>query len=161
MEGRMQHEGGGRVTELLVRPLLNLFFPLLSGVVQPLAGEYAGRREVLEQLPFFSGYGVETGLLIDLQEKYGLYSIGQVNLEKRIHRNRSLADLSLTAFAIVQVILTRLEDRAAISLLEEVNRSMKLIRFEKEHLSLEVRKVRDVERPPIVTVEGYARDAEQ
>jgi glucosyl-3-phosphoglycerate synthase len=78
-----------------------------------------------------------------------------VNLEKRVHRNRSLADLSLTAFAIVQVILTRLEDRAAISLLEEVNRSMKLIRFEKEHLSLEVRKVRDVERPPIVTVAGY------
>ena len=65
-EGKMDEEGGGRVTELTVRPLLNLFFPLLSGVVQPLAGEYAGRREVLEQLPFFSGYGVETGLLIDL-----------------------------------------------------------------------------------------------
>ncbi|MEO8289234.1 MAG: glucosyl-3-phosphoglycerate synthase [Chloroflexota bacterium] len=152
---KMQHEGGGRVTELTVRPLLNLFFPLLSGVVQPLAGEYAGRREVLEQLPFFSGYGVETGLLIDLLEKFGLHSIGQVNLEKRIHRNRTLADLSLTAFAIVQVILTRLEDRAAINLLEEVNRSMKLIRFEKEHLSLEVRRVRDTQRPPIVTVEGY------
>src|SRR5207244_11437411 len=85
----MQHEGGGRVTELTVRPLLNLFFPLLSGLVQPLAGEYAGRREVLEQLPFFSGYGVETGLLIDLLEHYGLSTIGQVNLEKRIHRNRS------------------------------------------------------------------------
>jgi nucleotide-binding universal stress UspA family protein len=159
MGERMQHEGGGRVTELLVRPLLNLFFPLLSGMVQPLAGEYAGRREVLEQLPFFSGYGVETGLLIDLLERYGLYAIGQVNLEKRIHRNRSLADLSLTAFAIVQVILTRLEDRAAISLLEEVNRSMKLIRIEKDHLSLEMRRVRDVERPPIVTVEGYGRGA--
>jgi glucosyl-3-phosphoglycerate synthase len=155
VEERMQQEGGGRVTELTVRPLINLFFPLLSGMVQPLAGEYAGRREVLEQLPFFSGYGVETGLLIDLLEKYGLYSIGQVNLEKRIHRNRSLTDLSLTAFAIVQVILTRLEDRAAISLLEEVNRSMKLIRFEKDHLSLEVKRVRDAERPPIVTIQGY------
>jgi glucosyl-3-phosphoglycerate synthase len=155
VDERMQQEGGGRVTELTVRPLINLFFPLLSGMVQPLAGEYAGRREVLEQLPFFSGYGVETGLLIDLLEKYGLYSIGQVNLEKRIHRNRSLTDLSLTAFAIVQVILTRLEDRAAISLLEEVNRSMKLIRFEKDHLSLEVKRVRDAERPPIVTVKGY------
>ncbi|HST05581.1 MAG TPA: glucosyl-3-phosphoglycerate synthase [Chloroflexia bacterium] len=149
-EGRMEEEGGGRVTELTVRPLLNLFFPLLSGVVQPLAGEYAGRREVLEQLPFFSGYGVETGLLVDLLERYGLYSIGQVNLEKRVHRNRPLADLSLTAFAIVQVILTRLQDRARITLLEEVNRSMKMIHFERDHLSLEVKQVQDVERPPMV-----------
>jgi glucosyl-3-phosphoglycerate synthase len=151
----IQHEGGGRVTELTVRPLVNLFFPLLSGVLQPLAGEYAGRRQVLEKLPFFSGYGVETGMLIDLLESYGLYSIGQVNLEKRIHRNRSLADLSLTAFAIIQVILSRLESRASITLLEEVNRSMKLIRFEDEHLSLEVRKVHDVERPPIITIPAY------
>jgi glucosyl-3-phosphoglycerate synthase len=150
-----QHEGGGRVTELTVRPLLNLFFPLLSGLVQPLAGEYAGRREVLEQLPFFSGYGVETGLLIDLLEQYGLAAIGQVNLEKRVHRNRSLSDLSLTAFAIVQVILTRLEERARIELLEEVNRSMKLIRFERDHLSLVVRHVGDVERPPIATIPAY------
>lgn len=151
----LQHEGGGRVTELTVRPLLNLFFPLLSGLVQPLAGEYAGRREVLEQLPFFSGYGVETGMLIDLLERFGLPAIGQVNLERRVHRNRSLADLSLTAFAIVQVILTRLEERAHISLLQEVNRSMKLIRFEKDHLSLMVRQVRDTERPPIVTIPAY------
>jgi glucosyl-3-phosphoglycerate synthase len=151
----LQHEGGGRVTELTVRPLLNLFYPLLSGMVQPLAGEYAGRREVLEQLPFFSGYGVETGLLIDLLERYGLYSIGQVNLEKRIHRNRTLADLSLTAFAIVQVVLMRLQARARTNLLEEVNRSMKLIRFERDHLSLEVRRVRDVERPPIASIPAY------
>ena len=151
----LQHEGGGRVTELTVRPLLNLFFPLLSGLVQPLAGEYAGRREVLEQIPFFSGYGVETGMLIDLLERNGLYSIGQVNLEQRIHRNRSLADLSLTAFAIVQVILLRMESRARTRLLEEVNQSMKLIRFEHDHLSLEVRSVRDVERPPIITIPAY------
>ncbi len=151
-EGKLEEEGGGRVTELTVRPLLNLFFPLLSGVVQPLAGEYAGRREVLEQLPFFSGYGVETGLLVDLLERYGLYSIGQVNLEKRVHRNRPLADLSLTAFAIVQVILTRLQDRARITLLEEVNRSMKLIHFDHDHLSLEVKQVQDVERPPMVNM---------
>ena len=153
-EGKTDEEGGGRVTELTVRPLLNLFFPLLSGVVQPLAGEYAGRREVLEQLPFFSGYGVETGLLVDLLERYGLYSIGQVNLEKRVHRNRPLADLSLTAFAIVQVILTRLQDRARITLLEEVNRSMKLIHFDHDHLSLEVKQVQDVERPPMVSMKN-------
>jgi glucosyl-3-phosphoglycerate synthase len=151
----LHREGGGRVTELTVRPLFNLFFPLLSGLVQPLAGEYAGRREVLEKLPFFAGYGVETGMLIDLLEDFGLSSIGQVNLGTRVHRNRSLADLSLTAFAIAQVIFTRLEERARIRLLEEVNRSMKLIRFEEDHLSLVVRRERDAERPPIATIPAY------
>ena len=96
-------------------------------------------------------------MLIDLLETYGLSAIGQVNLEKRVHRNRPLADLSLTAYAIVQVILTRLEQRARIHLLEEVNASMKLIRFEQNHLSLEVRHVRDIERPPIADIPAYRR----
>lgn len=151
----MQQEGGGRVTELTARPLINLFFPLLSGLVQPLAGEYAGRRNVLERIPFFSGYGVEVGMLIDILENFGLDAIGQVNLESRVHRNRPLSDLSLTAFAIVQVIMGRVERRQRASLLEEVNTTMKLIRFEKDHLSLEVRNVRDVERPPMLEVAGY------
>lgn len=155
VERNLQHEGGGRVTELTARPLINLFFPLLSGLVQPLAGEYAGRRSALEQLPFFTGYGVEVGMLIDMLERFGLDAIGQVNLESRVHRNRSLSDLSLTAFAIVQVILTRLERRERITLLEEVNSSMKLIRFEKDHLSLEVRNIRDTERPPMIEVPAY------
>ena len=155
MDRNLQHEGGGRVTELTARPLINLFFPLLSGLVQPLAGEYAGRRSVLEQIPFFSGYGVEVGMLIDILERFGLDAIGQVNLESRVHRNRPLSDLSLTAFAIVQVILGRVERRQRLTLLEEVNATMKLIRFEKDHLSLEVRNVRDVERPPMLEVQGY------
>jgi glucosyl-3-phosphoglycerate synthase len=71
---RMQ-SGGGRVTELTARPLLNLFYPELSGVIQPLAGEYGGRRTALEELPFFSGYGVETGLLIEVFERFGLPAI--------------------------------------------------------------------------------------
>jgi glucosyl-3-phosphoglycerate synthase len=154
-ERAMQQEGGGRVTELTARPLINLFFPLLSGLVQPLAGEYAGRRNVLEQIPFFSGYGVEVGMLIDILENFGLDAIGQVNLESRVHRNRPLSDLSLTAFAIVQVIMGRVERRQRIALLEEVNTTMKLIRFEKDHLSLEVRNVRDVERPPMLEVAKY------
>ncbi len=153
----LQHEGGGRVTELTVRPLFNLFFPLLSGLVQPLAGEYAGRREVLERLPFFSGYGVETGLLIDLLEEYGLSSIGQVSLGERVHRNQSLANLSLMAFALVQVIVSRLEEQSRVHLMQDVNRTMKLIRFAPGQLSLELREVRDVERPPIRTIPTYRR----
>ncbi|HYP18890.1 MAG TPA: glucosyl-3-phosphoglycerate synthase [Chloroflexia bacterium] len=154
-ERAMQQEGGGRVTELTARPLINLFFPLLSGLVQPLAGEYAGRRSVLEKIPFFSGYGVEVGMLIDILEGFGLDAIGQVNLESRVHRNRPLSDLSLTAFAIVQVIMGRVERRQRTTLLEEVNTTMKLIRFEKDHLSLEVRNVRDVERPPMLEIAKY------
>ena len=66
VDGQIQAGGGGRVTELTARPLLNLFYPELSGVVQPLSGEYGGRRVALEQLPFYSGYGVEAGLLIGI-----------------------------------------------------------------------------------------------
>ncbi len=153
----LQHEGGGRVTELTVRPLFNLFFPLLSGLVQPLAGEYAGRREVLERLPFFSGYGVETGLLIDLLEEYGLSAIGQVSLGERVHRNQSLSNLSLMAFALVQVILSRMEEHARVQFIQDVNRSMKLIRFAPGQLALEVREVGDQERPPIRTIPAYRK----
>lgn len=149
--------GGGRVTELTVRPLFNLFYPELSGLIQPLAGEYAGRRDALEQVRFFTGYGVETGLLIDLLEQFGLDSIAQVNLEQRIHRNQSLAALSMMAFAIVQVVMERLERRSKINLLEEMNKSMKLIKFQTDHLSLDVRDIQDRERPPIVTVSEYRR----
>src|SRR5207248_3265480 len=78
---RVMPEGGGRVTELMARPLINLFFPELSGLVQPLAGEYAGRRELLESVPFFSGYAVEVGLLVDILDQAGLSAIGQVDLE--------------------------------------------------------------------------------
>ncbi|MCK5699455.1 MAG: glucosyl-3-phosphoglycerate synthase, partial [Candidatus Aenigmarchaeota archaeon] len=74
--------GGGRVTELLIRPLFNMYFPELSAFIQPLSGEYAGRREVLEKLSFFTGYGIETSLLIDISKKYGLETMAQVDLKK-------------------------------------------------------------------------------
>ena len=75
--------GGGRVTEILARPLLANFFPELSGFLQPLSGEYAGRREILEAVPFQVGYGVEIGLLIDIYEKCGLEGLAQVDLDRR------------------------------------------------------------------------------
>ncbi|MBP7688355.1 MAG: glucosyl-3-phosphoglycerate synthase, partial [Thermoflexales bacterium] len=106
---KLQAGGGGRVTELTARPLLNLFYPELSGVVQPLSGEYGGRRATLEQLPFFSGYGVETGLLIDVFERCGLDAIAQVDLLERIHHNQSLEALSKMSFAILQTVVQKLE----------------------------------------------------
>lgn len=153
--GAVYETGGGRVTELVARPLFNLFYPELSGVIQPLAGEYAGRRRALERLPFFTGYGVETGLLIDLLGAVGLDAIAQVNLEQRHHRNQPLPALSMMAFAIIQVVVRRLEDRAALTLLEEINRTMKLIRSAEGHLSLELRAIEDVERPPIADLPEY------
>lgn len=153
--GELLTTGGGRVTELTARPMINLFYPELSGLVQPLAGEMAGRREVLEAMPFFTGYGVETGLLIDILQHFGLRSIAQSDLENRIHRNQSLLSLSKMAFAIVQVVLQRLGDRNRLELLEQVNTSMKLIHYSPTELFLEVKEIREHERPPIITVPEY------
>ncbi len=153
--GKLIAAGGGRVTELMIRPLFNLFYPDLSGMIQPLAGEYAGRRTVLEQVPFYTGYGVETGLLIDLFNKFGLRSIAQVDLEERVHRNQTLAALSQMSFAILQVAMERLEERNRIELLDEVNRSMKLIKHRRDGYALELKEIKDHERPPIITIPEY------
>ena len=152
--------GGGRVTELTARPLINLFYPELSGLVQPLAGEYAGRREALEQMSFFTGYGVEVGLLIDLLERYNLKAIAQVDLEERIHRHQRLVSLSKMSFAIVQVVIQRLEERHKLHLLEDINKSMKLIRYEPERFFMEVQEIGDRERPPMMTISEYRRRRE-
>lgn len=147
--------GGGRVTELTARPLLNLFFPELSGLIQPLSGEYAGRRSALERLPFFTGYGVETGLLIDVLEQFGLGAIAQVDLQERIHRNQPLQNLSKMAFGIIQVVMRRLEDRHKIRLLEDINKTMNLIRYEMGRYYLEPQEIREHERPPMLTIPEY------
>jgi glucosyl-3-phosphoglycerate synthase len=100
-------EGGGRVTELMARPLLSALRPELSGVIQPLSGEYAGTRELLEAVPFASGYGVEIGLLLDAHAIVGLAGIAQVNLGVRRHRNQPLAALGLMARQILGTALAR------------------------------------------------------
>ncbi len=155
MGGKVEARGGGRVTELAARPLLNLFYPELSGFIQPLAGEYAGRRQALEQVPFFVGYGVETGLLIDLWSKFKLYRLGQVDLEERIHRNQSLIALSKMAFEIVQVVMQRVGTEKGIELVNELNKSMKLIRYARDEFQLDIADIRAVERPPIISVAEY------
>jgi len=148
--------GGGRVTELTARPLLNLFYPELSGMLQPLSGEYAGRRSALEWLPFFTGYGVETGMLVDLLERHGLSALAQVDLQERIHRNQELIPLSKMAFAIIQVIIQRLEQRHRLRVLDTINQSMKLIQQTDEgSFHLELREIRDHERPPMATIPEY------
>ena len=152
---KLSASGGGRVTELTARPFLNLFYPELSGIVQPLAGEYAGRREILERVPFFTGYGVETGLLIDIYNSLGQSAIAQVDLGERIHRNQALPALSQMSFAIIQVFIQRLQEKNRLALLEDVSRSLKLVKANREAYSLEVREIHDMERPPMATLPEY------
>jgi glucosyl-3-phosphoglycerate synthase len=102
-------EGGGRVTELTARPLLNLFYPELAGVEQPLAGEIAARRELLERLPFVTGYGVDIALLIDAYREVGLDAIAQVDLDVRQNAHQPLRDLGPMAFAVLHALASRLE----------------------------------------------------
>ena len=155
VDNKLQAGGGGRVTELTARPLLNLFFPELSGIIQPLSGEYGGRRTALEQMPFSSGYGVEIGLLIDIFEKYGLSAIAQVDLQERIHHNQPLESLSKMSFAIIQTVVRRIEKRYSSKLLEDVNKTMKLIRYDQQRLLLDVEEIAEQERPPMISLPQY------
>jgi glucosyl-3-phosphoglycerate synthase len=100
-------DGGGRVTELMAKPLINLFYPELSGFVQPLAGEFAARRDVLSRVPFFTGYGVEIGMLIDVLEQVGLGAMAQVDLGTRQNRHQSLASLSRMSSVVLRTVAAR------------------------------------------------------
>jgi glucosyl-3-phosphoglycerate synthase len=149
--------GGGRVTELTARPLLNMFYPELSGLVQPLSGEYAGRRELLERIGFFNGYGVEIGHLIDIVEQFGLDVIAQVDLIERVHRNQSLTSLSKMAFAILQVVMDSLEKKGAIELVQEMNHTIRLANQEQGRFYLEPRTIHELKKPPMITLQEYCR----
>jgi glucosyl-3-phosphoglycerate synthase len=153
--GVLREGGGGRVTELVARPLVNLFYPQLSGMIQPLSGEYAGRRTVLEQLPFFTGYAVEIGHLIDIVERAGLEALGQVDLERRVHRNQELEGLSKMSFTILQAVMKRVEESHRTRLFAELGSTMKLPRSLRGRLSLEVIELADQERPPMMRIPEY------
>lgn len=152
---KMQAGGGGRVTELIARPLINLFYPELSGIIQPLSGEYGARRSFLEKVPFFSSYGVETGLLIDAYEQYGLSAIAQVDLLERVHHNQPLEALSKMSFIILQAFLRKLEHRYGVQMVEDVNKSMKLIRQTSGTYYLDVEEIIEAERPPMIDIAAY------
>jgi glucosyl-3-phosphoglycerate synthase len=108
-------DGGGRVTELTARPLLNLFYPDLAAVEQPLAGEIAARRGLLERLPFVTGYGVDIALLLDAHRVAGLDAIAQVDLDVRQNDHQPLRDLGPMAFAVLRAVSSRLEREGRLS----------------------------------------------
>lgn len=153
--GKLQPLGGGRVTEILIRPLFNMYFPRITGFIQPLSGEGAARRELLERIPYFTGYGVETGMLIDIIKKFGLNCIAQVDLLKRIHRNQSLAQLSNMAFAILQVFVKRANRLGKLILVQDIRNMYKIIERYNGDYKLKNKKIEEKQRPPIITVEEY------
>jgi glucosyl-3-phosphoglycerate synthase len=142
-----QPTGGGRVTELVARPLLSALFPHLAHIVQPLAGEYAGRRELLERVPFVAGWGVELGLLIDLATEFGVDAITQRDLGVREHRNRPLDQLAPQA---MEVLLTALRRAGVPPMLV----STTLVRFDEDHTP-DLVAIDVGERPPMLTVPEY------
>lgn len=119
-DGEILATGGARITEIAVRPLLQLFYPELVGVIQPLSGEYAGRADVLRSLPFSTGYGVEIGLLVDVVERYGAERIAQVDLGTRVHRNRPVIDLGRASFQVISTLLRRLDALGRIKIPDDI-----------------------------------------
>ncbi len=138
--------GGGRVTELMARPVISMLFPHLSSIVQPLAGEYAGRRSLLERLPFIQGYGVDLGLLIDVADLVGTEAMAQVDLGVRRHRNRPLDELGPQALAVLQAALGRADHQP-----DPLHAAM-LVRPDLEPIE-----VRNDQRPPLLEVASYRR----
>jgi glucosyl-3-phosphoglycerate synthase len=151
--GHSEPDGGGRVTELVARPLLNLYWPQLAGFVQPLAGEYAGRREVLESVPFVAHYGIEIGLLIDLLGLVGLDALAQVDLGQRQHRHQDNEALARMSMQIMLTAFARLE-RSGRAVLPGA--AAQLMQF--RHCSdgpfrdVVVTEIDVPERPPLATV---------
>ncbi len=147
--------GGGRVTEILVRPLFSLFFPDLTGLIQPLSGEYAVRREVLEKLPFPIGYGVETSHLIDVYEKWGMEAIAQVDLDQRVHRNQETRDLGKMAFGILRAFLFRAEALGVIGELPELSTFLRQFLVNNESFEQVAFEIVEEERQPMIELPEY------
>ncbi|AJZ87463.2 glucosyl-3-phosphoglycerate synthase [Streptomyces antimycoticus] len=141
---------GGRVTELVARPLLNLHWPQLAGFVQPLGGEYAARRTLLERLPFPVGYGVELGLLVDALHTVGLDALGQVDIGVRKHRHQDGLALGRMAAAIYRTAQLRLARGHLVR--------PRLTQFDRGETGFEPRTtdVDTEERPPMIEIPEYA-----
>ena len=151
----LRASGGGRVTEILIRPLFSLFYPELTNIIQPLSGEYAARREVLEMIPFPIGYGVETSHLLDLYEKFGLDAFAQTDLDRRVHRNQTTNALGKMSFGILQTFINRLHRQNKIDRIPDMETFYR--RFEVEDGSYKqlTHEVIEEERPPMIEVKGY------
>jgi len=147
--------GGGRVTEILVRPIFSLFYPELARLIQPLSGEYAGRRTLLEKLAFSVGYGVELGHLIDVYHQFGIGALAQVDLDLRIHRNQSTEALGRMAYGILNTFLDRAARYGDARLLHELGNRHIALKLEESDHKVVATEISAVERPPMAEVPEY------
>jgi len=156
LSGGIRTTGGGRVTEILVRPLFSLFFPDLTAMIQPLSGEYAVRREILEEIAFPIGYGVETSHLIDVYSKFGLEAFAQTDLDKRIHENKATQDLGKMSFGILQTFIKRAK---ALGILDKADHTTILRQFQARRDQYEQKLIEIIEdeRPPMIEIDEYRK----
>jgi glucosyl-3-phosphoglycerate synthase len=149
--------GGGRVTEILIRPLFSQFYPELTGIIQPLSGEYAGYRDILEQIAFPIGYGVETGMLIDIYQKWGLDVIAQTNLDLRIHRNQEISALGRMSFGILQTFWSRLKKYKKDFAMSPESLILRQMQAEEMGYEINEKLIEEKERKPMIEVEAYKK----
>ena len=154
-KNKIRPTGGGRVTELVVRPLFALFFPELTQILQPLSGEYAGYRDLFEKIPFPIGYGVETSMILDIYSQWGLDVIAQVDLERRIHRNQDTKALGKMAFVIQMTFLRRIQALGLLDLKNDLYREMIQYNLVKNQYAPDPYAYDGFERPPIVNISAY------
>lgn len=148
-EDRVLATEGARITELVARPLLQLFYPELLGVIQPLSGEYAGFTKVFRDIPLFTGYGVEVGMLLDIADRFGPGRIAQVDLGTRVHRNRSLAELGRSSFQVISALLQRLDDLGRMKIPEQLPQELvQFVATPEGHRAIAVH-LGMLERPPM------------
>jgi glucosyl-3-phosphoglycerate synthase len=154
-KNKVRPTGGGRVTELIIRPLFSLYFPELTQVLQPLSGEYAGYREVFEKIPFPIGYGVETSMILDIYKKWGLDVIAQIDLEKRVHRNQDTQALGRMAFGILKTFLDRIEKLGMIDIKKDTLNEMIQFNLVENRYMPDTYTIQGLERPPIIEIPEY------
>ncbi len=156
-KNKIRPTGGGRVTELVIRPLFSLFFPELTQIIQPLSGEYAGYREIFENIPFPIGYGVETSMILDIYDKWGLDVIAQVDLDRRIHRNQDTKALGRMAFAILKTFINRQKRSGLIELKEDLFDEIIQYNLVDNEYRPEALQIKGYERPPMITIPEYCK----
>ncbi|MFC1813620.1 glucosyl-3-phosphoglycerate synthase [Thermodesulfobacteriota bacterium] len=154
-KSKIRPTGGGRVTELVIRPLFSLFFPELTQILQPLSGEYAGFREVFEEIPFPIGYGVETSMILDIYDKWGLDVFAQVDLDRRIHRNQDTRALGKMAFVILMTFINRKRKLGMVDYKDDIFREMIQFNLVKDEYEPDIFKIEGHERPPIIEIPEY------
>ena len=152
---KLRPTGGGRVTELVTRPLFSMFMPDMTQFLQPLSGEYAGYRSIFEKIPFHIGYGVETGMLIDIHRKWGLDVMAQVDLDRRVHKNQDTKALGRMAFIIIKTFLNRMEELDRMQIRQDTYDEMIQYQMVKNHLKPENHILEQHERPPMIEIPEY------